>query len=502
VGLAVVLRPGSGLDEAALIDAVKPHLAAFKQPRRIAVLPELPRLGSGKIDKLSLQAAQSETNLGPAHQTRTGLAAQVAPLWSAALQGPDPRDEDDFFDAGGDSLTAAEFLLALEAELGRTVTQTMLYDAPRFGAFVAALEAGVEGASASAPPAQERILQHVRQTTLGWPGRPSGAQGLLYGLHLLADGPPLFYCSQGENEGIIAMVGPSRPLYIMRTLFELPGRTPDETAELARLYAEDIMALQPDGPVHLAGFCEGGRLFEITARHLRAAGREIALFVSIDHWFNAPSPYPVLHAFTERRRMSPVRRFVRYERAFPYLHPGGVAQVRLKGDHADALTRHGLAPLKAALADAMAGAVPPKLPDPQGLPLARRAEQHKAAISIRAPGVLSRTAPRSVVVDVTNTSGAPWEPFETSGLALGVHFNNLDGFRRVPHALHLPLTTRVAPGQRHRFEVEIRYPDTGLPLYLTAQMIDEGFAEFGGPHRYGARRLVWANPLTARTWRD
>jgi malonyl-CoA/methylmalonyl-CoA synthetase len=52
-GVVAVLvpRPGAKLDEAAILDSIKPKIARFKQPKRIVVLDELPRNTMGKVQK-------------------------------------------------------------------------------------------------------------------------------------------------------------------------------------------------------------------------------------------------------------------------------------------------------------------------------------------------------------------------------------------------------------------------------------------------------------------
>lgn len=51
VTAAVVLRPGAKVDEAAIIAALDGRLARFKQPRRVVILPELPRNAMSKVQK-------------------------------------------------------------------------------------------------------------------------------------------------------------------------------------------------------------------------------------------------------------------------------------------------------------------------------------------------------------------------------------------------------------------------------------------------------------------
>ncbi|MFM1981755.1 MAG: hypothetical protein RJB22_474 [Pseudomonadota bacterium] len=55
-GAVVYCHPGSELDEAGLIEFLKDRMAAFKIPAKIWFEPHsLPRLGTEKIDKVSLR---------------------------------------------------------------------------------------------------------------------------------------------------------------------------------------------------------------------------------------------------------------------------------------------------------------------------------------------------------------------------------------------------------------------------------------------------------------
>jgi acyl-CoA synthetase (AMP-forming)/AMP-acid ligase II len=55
VRAAVVLRPGTAADAEQLIAFCRTRLAAFKCPRALDFLPELPKTGSGKIQKRALR---------------------------------------------------------------------------------------------------------------------------------------------------------------------------------------------------------------------------------------------------------------------------------------------------------------------------------------------------------------------------------------------------------------------------------------------------------------
>ncbi|OYU16161.1 MAG: AMP-dependent synthetase [Alphaproteobacteria bacterium PA4] len=67
VGAVVYVKPGSQLEAADLYDFVARDLASFKLPARIWLRPEpLPKLGSGKIDKVTLRKLYRDIHAGKA----------------------------------------------------------------------------------------------------------------------------------------------------------------------------------------------------------------------------------------------------------------------------------------------------------------------------------------------------------------------------------------------------------------------------------------------------
>ncbi|MDP1908802.1 MAG: AMP-binding protein, partial [Hyphomicrobium sp.] len=62
VAAAVVLRPGADADEAQLIESCRTHLSAFKKPRRIFFVTEIPRSHYGKMMRSRLLQLITETS--------------------------------------------------------------------------------------------------------------------------------------------------------------------------------------------------------------------------------------------------------------------------------------------------------------------------------------------------------------------------------------------------------------------------------------------------------
>jgi len=55
----VVLRPGATATEAEIIDHCRPHLAAYKRPRSVRFVPDLPKTSTGKVMRRELKTLDS-----------------------------------------------------------------------------------------------------------------------------------------------------------------------------------------------------------------------------------------------------------------------------------------------------------------------------------------------------------------------------------------------------------------------------------------------------------
>jgi malonyl-CoA/methylmalonyl-CoA synthetase len=64
VTAAVVLQPGSEASEAGIIQALRSRLAAYKLPKRVLLLAELPRNAMGKVQKTALRATHASLYRG------------------------------------------------------------------------------------------------------------------------------------------------------------------------------------------------------------------------------------------------------------------------------------------------------------------------------------------------------------------------------------------------------------------------------------------------------
>lgn len=303
VGLAVVAEAGRNPTAEDIVEYCTSRLAAFKVPRTVFFLNELPRAAGGKLQRRKILETCRDT-ITP--QPQPGAAREPSArerdligMWETALGVSGFGLEDDFFDLGGDSLGAAEFVEAIRQRFGVTVPAAALFDHPTVAAFSAHMEGSLTSRTAPLRRAGLDPVTEVRGFLAAWHGARATDDSLLVGWNTLGSRPPLFWGVQsfGELSAFAEGLGEDQPVYGMRSLFEAKTKSAENTVLLAGHYAKEIQKAQPKGPVHLGGYCAGGGLAVHIARGLRAAGREVASLSLFEHFTAEPWTGPAAFFF-------------------------------------------------------------------------------------------------------------------------------------------------------------------------------------------------------------
>jgi len=125
----VVRRAGSELTEREVREFASTRLAAFKVPRRVKFVEQIPKGPTGKIQRIGLAAKLGIESLAFAQgggtaafePPRSPLEIAIAEAWCEALEIDRVGLHDNFFELGGDSLGATEVITQVEARLGITI---------------------------------------------------------------------------------------------------------------------------------------------------------------------------------------------------------------------------------------------------------------------------------------------------------------------------------------------------------------------------------------------
>ncbi|MEW4570861.1 amino acid adenylation domain-containing protein [Tautonia sp. JC769] len=261
---------------------LRSHLPIHLMPGRFRVVESLPRTAHGKLDRRALLAAEPDRPRGPApggaatraSAPRDAMEWLVARVWHDVL-GRDVDIDDDFFEAGGDSLSAMDVLGRLQRQTGVALSIGSMMQRPTVAGLAEAL-------------ARHRAADDWSPLV---PIQSGGA------------GPPVFCIHPGGGNVLCYVelaraMGPDRPLYGLQAPGVDDERPPLTSVEaMAESYLEAIRTVQPEGPLRLCGWSFGGVVAYEMARRLESEGKAPEQLFLIDAGF--------LHAFAILRALIP-----------------------------------------------------------------------------------------------------------------------------------------------------------------------------------------------------
>ena len=251
---AVVLAKDIQLSQRGLRMELARRLPPFMVPDEVAVLVELPRLGSGKVDRVTLAASRDRrvteapvnaSDLDPADVVTKTLFS----IFRDVLERSDLGMHDDFFEQGGDSLRAVELFYEIERQLGFQFAPTVLLQASTVVDLSHLLQTR-RGLTSSVVPIQ-----------LGHPMRI-----------------PLFVVDAGTDGFAVRKL--AKLLGSEQTVYELWASADQSTfEEVAAQCAAALTEVCPEGPYALYGFSLSGVMAFEMALQLNAAGHPPNLLV-------------------------------------------------------------------------------------------------------------------------------------------------------------------------------------------------------------------------------
>ena len=185
--------PAEALSVEELREGLSRHLPAYMVPSAVFVVDELPRTPNGKVDRSALANRElpSSGAAGRAVKTayvapRSELERRVAGVWQEVLGVAAIGLDDNFFEAGGTSLSLMQASLRLEAELERPVPLVELFRHPTVASLSTHLSQGegkdtvgqgaARGQKQSEAMKSENILERQRRSAAVRRGRRRGGR--------------------------------------------------------------------------------------------------------------------------------------------------------------------------------------------------------------------------------------------------------------------------------------------------------------------------------------
>jgi acyl-CoA synthetase (AMP-forming)/AMP-acid ligase II len=346
VSAAVVLVPGGQATEHDIVSHARDRLVPFKVPRRVHFCASLPKGATGKVHRPTVAqmclAARARTPSSPdaaSPRDPSPVEAVILEMWNSTLSGKSAPTRDlgqDFFLAGGDSLSAAELYARINWHFGVVLGLRQVFED---GATVAGIARLVERAR-RVPRPEDGLPPRLT------PIKPDGHR------------PPLFAVpgSGGNAVGFVhlgRLLDRNQPLYGIESRGLDGAEEPiDQMEEIAAANIRSIKAVQPEGPFYLTGACFGGRVAYEMARQLEEAGDRVGLLIMLD-----PSP-PFTDGVGRPRGEAPApgrsRIWSRVTLARDMLLRNGRDLVRLRGAARQAYVRDRLRVAWAVAGDLMA----------------------------------------------------------------------------------------------------------------------------------------------------
>jgi amino acid adenylation domain-containing protein len=254
----VVMRPGAQCDPRAIRRAMRATAPAWMIPVRIYALDALPMTRASKIDRAAL-AARPDSEPIEITGAENELEEQLAGIWARVLGVPVDVDDDYFDDLGGESVSAAHLVTAVEKELGRSIALSQLVELNTV----------------------RRMAAHLRTQ------KPEKPLAILLQRGTDPSLPPFFITAGGgggvlKYRALAAALGPERSVYGIQPHGFRRGDFPRTWDGIVGAYANAIRTIQPSGPYFLAGYSAGGLTAFGIARLFELSGERVAFLGVLD----------------------------------------------------------------------------------------------------------------------------------------------------------------------------------------------------------------------------
>ncbi|CAM3584656.1 Carrier domain-containing protein [Bordetella sputigena] len=296
-------------NEAGVRAAMAAALPAYMQPAIYTRLERLPLLPNGKRDRAALRVLSTQRaaaaqrpeaerpspptatarharathdvaprdaaphdpaphNAAPRDAASSEVAVRVRAAWSRILP-HSTADDSHFFRAGGHSLLAMQLVAALNQDFGLQLSASALFAQPTLGALTRMIEATRDANSRRLPTGFAKL------------GGPSGAPKVWF-VHPAGGG---IWCYRDIAESAKGM----ESYGIACEPLNADGLYETDLRRMARRYADQVLAQDPDNPPILCGYSFGGNVAYEMAVHLQSQGVEPPLLVLLDTYISQPS---------------------------------------------------------------------------------------------------------------------------------------------------------------------------------------------------------------------
>ncbi len=216
-----------------------------------------------KIDRNSLPQADADTPEQEYVGPRNPAEETLCRLWQEVLRRERVGIHDNFFKIGGHSLLAVQLISRIRSAFALEMPLSVLFAAPT-AARIAEHIASVNG--------QERLQSSSILVAI----QPHGSSAPFFCVHPVG-GQVVCYMDLAKQ------LGSEQPFYGLQSPPASESvEIPISIEEMARLYCQEILRVQSEGPHLLGGWSMGGSIAFEMARQLKLSGKSVALLALFD----------------------------------------------------------------------------------------------------------------------------------------------------------------------------------------------------------------------------
>lgn len=239
------------------------NLPPFMVPSFFKILEKFPLTPNGKIDRKNLpnpltsshlEQPKEENNLPNANETL------IANIWKEALKLDSINITDNFFELGGHSLLAVQVMQKIEKATGVKLPLASLFEYPSAKALA--------------------MLLGKAEKEIKWNSlvniKPEGNKTPLYLIH-------------GTGLNVLAFHSIAKYVDKQQPVFGLQAQGLDgaplnfeNLSEIAKIYVDEILASNSEGPYALIGYSLGGIIAVEMAKQLKKLGKQVKLVGAVD----------------------------------------------------------------------------------------------------------------------------------------------------------------------------------------------------------------------------
>ena len=253
-------KPLSQVDENQIREALLAWLPRYMQPARIIEVDEIPRLKNEKLDRKKLKRLfakldrQAVSVQLPAYD-ESSLEVFIQKNWQGLLSQPSLAINSNFFESGGDSITAIQSIMAIEKFSKTKLPNHLIFQYPDLLQLAAV------------------IRNKTFKAKYKW-------------LNLFNAGSsiPLFW-AVGAMNLLKKYMSHQQSIYFIDSHYSSSAELPDESLTMEDLCAEylkEIQAVQPVGPYFVGGFSMGAVFAYEIACQLQSKGELVAGVYMLD----------------------------------------------------------------------------------------------------------------------------------------------------------------------------------------------------------------------------